>query len=566
MFVENLIIMEKNQKRQEVFDEKAGKMVPVYTNDDFVRALKERFPDGIELGIGGLQENHINNYLCHDNFNGYDAIDTVIGREAAFENDYLEARIKLQPEDYDLLEPGQIDLTDPDWVAAFYREGYNPDDLWATSVMNENPDLKGAPVIVPQDLAVKWMVVEGTHIHDLMAMVLKNPDMDTATMKDLCQLHAVYLRGDAFFKEGWDVSPSVKECVIDRQYTLLVGQTVRKLAEEGLENMNVRGYEPKTFKVHIGQLHFPAGDTGADRQKNLDWLANKYNESYAAGHIMYKTAYAVHPQNTDYLLVNVNTIHPERHQQAINRINNLPAVQQVEELPYQNILEYVPVAQSVAEVWQDRVNQVQAEKKTPPLMHYINKGGIYLHEKGKLGYAHISVDRTLRVNGEPLTWEHFQMAQNLAVKGNVALHRGGLQQPEPSCMLLCEPQEAERKLMLDKVTGQGRYVTVQTAIDGKQYLTMGTRMLDSSRYMDIEGRVTGATVYGKEDRRFIRAEIDGEQQPGRLLMKKDVLLIGQETDSQGKVSQSVANRLAAEYYRAELEQGPEFRQSKGVSR
>ena len=43
MFVENLRFMDKNQKRQEVFDEKNGKMVPVYTNDDFVRALKERF-------------------------------------------------------------------------------------------------------------------------------------------------------------------------------------------------------------------------------------------------------------------------------------------------------------------------------------------------------------------------------------------------------------------------------------------------------------------------------------------------------------------------------------------
>lgn len=560
MFVENSIIMEKNQKRQEVFDEKAGKMVPVYTNDDFVRALKERFPDGIELGIGWMEEHHVNSYFSQDSFNGYDAVDTVVGREAAFGDNYLEARIQLKPEDYDSLEPGELDITDPDWVAAFYTPGYNPEDLWATSVMNETPDLKGAPVIVPQELAVRRMVVEGTHIHDLMAMVLKNPEIyKTETMKELCQLHAVWLRGEEFFKEGWAVAPSVKECITDRQQA-------RKQAAAELERRNVKGYVPKTFKVHIGNLHFVWGDTDGQRQGNLDWLANKYNESYAAEHIMYKSAYAVHPQNTDYLLVNVNTIHPERHQQAINRINNLPAVQQVEELPYQNILEYVPVAQSVAEVWQDRVNVVQAEKKTPPLMHYINKGGIYLHEKGKLGYTHISVDRTLRVNGEPLTWEHFQMAQNLAVKGNVALHRGGLQQPEPSCMLLCEPQEAERKLMLDKFTGQGRYVTVQTAIDGKQYLTMGTRMLDSSWYMDIEGRVTGATVYGKEDRRFIRAEIDGEQQPGRLLLKKDVLLLGQETDSQGKVSQRAVNRLAAEYYRAELEQGPEIRQSKGVSR
>lgn len=559
--------MDKNQKKQEVFDEKNGKMVPVYTNNDFVRALKERFPDGIELGIGWLQEHHVNNYLCHDNFNGYDAIDTVVGREAAFDNDYLEARIKLQPEDYDLLEPGQIDLTDPDWVAAFHTPGYNPDDLWATSIMNENPDLKGAPVIVPQDLAVKRMVIEGTHIHDLMAMVLKNPDMDTATMKDLCQLHAVYMRGDAFFKEGWAVSPSVKKRVIDRQNTLPVGQTLRKLAEEGMENMNVRGYEPKTFKVHIGQLHFPAGDTGADRQKNLDWLANKYNEAYTDDHLMCKTAYAVHPQDTDYLLVNVNTVRPGRHMQAVDRINSLPSVKQVEEIPFQNILEYKPyVQESILDIWKNLANKVQQEKKTPPLMHYINNGGIYLHEKGKLGYAHISTDRTLSVNGEPLTWEHSQFVMNLAVRGNMALHRGGLQHLKPSCMLLCEPQEAERRLMIDKVDGLARRITVQTAIDGKQYLTMGTRMLDSNQYMDVEGRVTGATVYGKEDRRFIRAEIDGVQQPGRLLLKKDVQLLGQEKDCQGKVAQNLIDRLAAEYYRAELEQGPEIQQSRGVSR
>lgn len=567
-------------KNNQVFDESAGRMVPVYTNEDFVRALKERFPDGLELGIGWLQADHVNDYMQTDSFNGYDAIDAVIGREAAYEDGlYLEARIKLSPDDYDRLEPGGIDVTDPDWIAAFSRPGYNPEDLWATSVMNGHPDLKGAPVMVPQDLAVKHMVVEGTHIHDLMAMVLKNHEMDTQTMKDVCQLHGVYMRKGAFFDEGWSTAAAVRTHVSDdwqkylakalqedaKSFTVeelrdIYDSTVRKQAEVALGRMEIMGYEPRSFKVDIGRLYFPGGDTGAARQMNLDRIAARYNELYEKEHLMYKAAYAVHPPGADHLLVNVNTVNPLRHMLAVDRIKTLPSFKGAEELPYQNILLQEPnVAQSVLDVWQDRVEQVKEEKNNRPLMQWQNKGGIYLHEKGRLGYAHISRDRTLLVNGSPMTPDHSRFVQDLATKGNIALHRDGLH----SCMLLCEPQDAEKRLMIDTFDGSAHHVTVQTAIDGRQYLTVGTRMLDRNRYMDVQGRVTGASLYGSGERLFVRASIDGEQQPGRLLKKKDVERLTAYAKQGAGIPPEIVEKVAAEQFLAELEQGVQQQQNRG---
>lgn len=567
-------------KNNQVYDDNAGRMVPVYTDEDFVRALKERFPEGLELGIGWLRADHVNDYMQTDSFNGYDAVDAVVGREAAYEDGlYLEARIKLSPDDYDRLEPGRIDVTDPDWVAAFHSPGYNPDDLWATSVMNGYPDLKGAPVMVPQDLAVKHMVVEGTHIHDLMAMVLKNREMDTAVMKGACQLHGVYMRGKAFFDEGWTTAPAVRTHVSDdwQQYLAtalekdaesftveelagIYDSTVRKQAEVALGRMNVMGYEPRSFKVTVGRLYYPGGDEGTARQVNLDRIAARYNELYEKEHLMYKAAYAVHPPGADHLLVNVNTVNPLRHMLAVDRIKTLPSFKGAEEIPYRNILLQEPnVAQSVLDVWQDRVNQVEEEKKNRYLMQWQNKGGIYLHEKGRLGYAHISRDRTLLVNGSPMTPEHSRFVLDLATRGNIALHRDGLH----SCMLLCEPKDAEKRLMIDTANGSAHHVTVQTAIDGRQYLTVGTRMLDRNRYMDVQGRVTGASLYGNGERLFVRAAIDGEQQPGRLLKKKDVEYLTAYAKQGAGIPPEVVEKVAAEQFLAELEQGVRQEQNRG---
>ena len=92
-------------------------------------------------------------------------------------------------------------------------------------------------------------------------------------------------------------------------------------------------------------------------------------------------------------------------------------------------------------------------------------------------------------------------------------------------------------------------------------------MVDPTRYTDISERIGNVSVYGQKDRLFMRAVIDGQQQPGRLLTNAQKSRLRFYTaDLSAPESLKYLKLVAGEVYRAELEQTVQRSQEEGQSK
>lgn len=121
--------------------------------------------------------------------------------------------------------------------------------------------------------------------------------------------------------------------------------------------------------------------------------------------------------------------------------------------------------------------------------------------------------------------------------------------------------------MMDNSAGTVHHMDVQYDINRKEYLTTGYRVVDPSRYTDISERISNVSVYGQKDRLFMRAVIDGQQQPGRLLTNAQKSRLRFYTAGlDAPESLKYLKLIAGEVYKAEIEQSVQRSQEEDQSK
>ena len=547
----------------------------IYTAEDFQDALARKFPDGMTLSMRPLKAEHFYNYFRMNSFDGDASMVMKIGKDT-FDigpTPLLQAEVRIKPEDYKYIEAGDIMMNAAGYDTPDGVESAG-DDYASSYVMNEYPDLDQAPVIVSNSAVARNMWVEGLHFHDALAIVMKNQNLEDNEMKSALQLKAIYTRGVKFFEEGWHMTADVAQKISSpvewqkehggNSTPDVYDSTIKRQAMVSLQWAGFIAVIPKTHMVFIHK------DNDAQFQQKLDQLADEFNSNYLEESLVDKAAYAIHPEGADYLLVNINTTNPLRFYAAQNRMERLEGYNKSFKIKYENLYQYLKnIPEPVLDKMNEKVQKVNEKiHRQSQLNFYVNNGGAYFYQHNALGYVHISTDRTMRVNGEPMMRLNMIKLNKLAVDGNIIGHRGTERHT-----LFCPPLHSQQRLMMDNSSGKVQHMDIQYDMNRKEYLTLGYKVMDPSLYTDITARIGNVAVYGQKDRLFLRAVIDGQQQPGKLLtnaQKNNLDFYVKDFQSEG--GRKYLKLMAGQVYQAELEQNTaekcsrDEEQSKGFKR
>lgn len=558
----------------------------IYTFDDFRAALEKKFPQGITLKMDKFSQEQLHSYYLLNSFDGnYDQRLTVTDGNVAWESDtkQLHAEVRLKPEDYKHIEVNWYDFCDDEIIKEFTDKAINEEDWPYTYFMNRYPDLTNIPVTVYNQVVAHNLWVEGLHLHDALNLAIqkRETDLSPAKTKTMLQLMAVYTRGAKFFDDGGVLTRSAANSVSaaaewNKMFSDNIGQasqgsTMTEQDKRQIFDSNVKlqakialQYEgllkttPQTYLVTV----IPQADRMPSRRQQptdiemIDAQVKKFNDWYLEEGLFDKAAYAIRPDGCDQVWVNINTTDPLRQYVVHNHMQAMANGGQIVQTDYQNLYKFrQDVPDNVMQKMDDKVRKVaEAARYSRQLMCYVNNGGAYFYQRGTLGYAHIAIDRALRVNGEPLSPDNSKKILSLALDGNIIGHQGTEHRA-----LFCPPLNPVEKLMMNKADSSVKYLTEQHSYDGKKHLVDYKRVVDADQYTDIGQRIGKVNLYGSGDRIFLRAEIDGQMQPGKLLDKADRIKVSfyQGLSVEDKAWQRFTRMLAGKTYHAELELTPQ---------
>ena len=182
-------IQERNrmEAKADSAEVKLPQSITLKTEEDLVTALKEKYPEGLDIHLDGLTADDIFAYIGFGDLQEWGPSLLPLGKEQQNWDNMLTNTYHLTPEQYGQLMP----VTDGTYydrlveVLVESKENEKQYDEATTVLLNRTPDLNGAQLdLSGQRMRYGWRI-EGESLDSVVSIMLQEPDMDTESLKGL---------------------------------------------------------------------------------------------------------------------------------------------------------------------------------------------------------------------------------------------------------------------------------------------------------------------------------------------------------------------------------------------
>lgn len=165
---------------------------PVLTGDDarmfsdLEKALADRFPDGVALGIDDFTVTDLFSYIQYGSFRDVDLVLGGVGADIPESDETLRTEARIPKDRMPGLGASQEHYCDESYED-FINGLDNAEafDASTTELMHTHPDLTGARLVMYDRRLPRYLYVEGRHIDTAVAWMLQDSRLDNAALKTL---------------------------------------------------------------------------------------------------------------------------------------------------------------------------------------------------------------------------------------------------------------------------------------------------------------------------------------------------------------------------------------------
>ena len=492
-----------NMKQVEI----EGRMIRLYTENDWTEKLKEAFPEGMKIPVGKVDMDTLAVYRFYPAERWMQGMPCSLQAKTGSPDYHLNVEVRLQPYEYKEVYPNS-DIYHSYELGQ--KTGLSSEDNEITMFLNRVQNLQDGFVeisLADERMFLKNLYVVGVQMQKAMEILLQhNQTMTLESFREALQLTRLKEEGVHMLEGGirlYDEAAKTVSRVTEDFQHMYTGDgnalhkhpyyesdvkpkydgALKEAADLSLRKLGYIETLPESLDVKWKNTR---GDYWEAEQ-----MAQVVNDMYRG----YKEKIVDAQQDRDWTRVNIYTSNPEYRKRIMDTLNHSWAKEEI-----LSITDLQDMPEEIASARQAAI-EVKDNSLTPTFIGV--DGGVYFTEKGTPGYVYVDYDRNTIAQGEPFTEKNQLYVEQLVKEGNLWRVAG-----------TCLKPVGERREFLDRMTGHLQ-VASKEFINGKhEWVDAKTGYMFSGGacYSDITGRVTDAKVIEKGDNLFVRCKIDGVQQ------------------------------------------------------
>ena len=488
----------------------------VVSEEEFRKQLKERFPQGVVIPVNDINLNELKIYSNYPEGRCMNGILKDHEHKYAQTWGEMNAEIRLQPEDYDLLWPD----SETYFNESLSEEGLDAESNEMTTYMQEHPGLVGGYVEVllkDEEKFQNCLFVEGVPMARVTQILQQWPQLNQELLKQALQLFWIkeegvlaYEKNQGLEGEALTVCAKVVED-IQHMYT-----GMKPVEEHPYYQTDVRHKLDRALKkaasLRLQQLGFlqthPASyDVFWSNTLGDNWECNEMTRTFNEMFKGYRDKIVDAKADGNRMRLNIYTAVPEYQHRIFEAVKCSWAFEAMTEITdRQELPKEIAESQATEREFKNRFLKDK----------FVGLDCVYFFEKGTPGFVRVTYDRKVSTFGDALTPEHTQYINDLVREGNI-LRAGS--------SVILSPVGPE-KIFMNKDTGYIHRVR-QENINGNPVLVdpQNRNLFGNEEgllpYKDVTGRMTDAKVIGQEHTFAVRCKIDGVQQASAKLSNGD---------------------------------------------